>query len=243
MNPMFLLRLVMDCLAASLLLIGLAYWWLGNAAHELAGTGMFLLLVVHNLFNRRWYGTAARARREARGAVNLAATALLLVAMLVLLATSVLISETLSGGKPPLGGVAAQQVHALAAYWVLIFLSVHLGLRWPMLMSVAGKLAGIAEASALRTLALRAAAAAIAAHGVVSLFALGIGTKLAMQVTLDLWDFEASAAGFFRHCVAVAGLGIVLTHYAMAWVRRRPRGLPSAAAVAQELRHEGQGGR
>ena len=92
MNLVFLLRLAFDLTAASLLLIGLAYWSLGNTVHELAGTAMFVLLIVHNVFNRRWYGTVPRTRPEPRSLFNVAITFLLMIGMLVLLATSMLIS-------------------------------------------------------------------------------------------------------------------------------------------------------
>jgi hypothetical protein len=32
---------------------------------------MFLLVILHNVFNRRWYGTASRARRERHGMANI----------------------------------------------------------------------------------------------------------------------------------------------------------------------------
>ena len=56
MNRLFLSRLWLDGLTAGLLLLGFAYWWLGNVVHEVAGTAMFLLLIAHNVFNRRWWG-------------------------------------------------------------------------------------------------------------------------------------------------------------------------------------------
>jgi hypothetical protein len=103
--------------------------------------------------------------------------------------------------------------------------AVHLGLRWPLLMSVARNLFGISQMSAARTAVLRLFATAIAIHGVWSSFALGIGSKLSMQMTLDWWNFEESVAGFFIHCVAIAGLYIFLTYYmtkwAQHWSRRR----------------------
>ena len=221
MNRLFLFRLFFDLLAAALLLFSLAYWWLGNTAHELAGTAMFLLLIVHNVFNRRWYGTIHRGGREARGLINIVITAPLLVAMLVLLVTSVLISNTLSGVMSPYGGFTVRQIHTLAAYWALVIVSIHLGLRWPMIMGVARNLFGISNPSAARSLMLRAIAIVIAIHGVWSSFELGLGTKLAMQVTLDWWNFEESVAGFFIHCLAIAGLYMVLTYYAMKWLRMR----------------------
>ena len=234
MNRLFLLRLAFDLTAASLLLIGLAYWWLGNVAHEVAGTAMFVLLVVHNVFNRRWYGTVARTR-EPRGLINVGLTFLLLAGMLALLVTSVLISNTLAGLLPSWGGFTVRQIHTFAAYWVLVIVSIHLGLRWPMIMGVARSLLGIATPSPARTLALRALAAVIAIHGIWSSFALGIGTKLAMQVTLDWWNFEESVAGFFIHCVAIAGLYMFLTYYTINRLQQRKRRPRSSAAAVQNV--------
>lgn len=233
MKPLFLTRLVFDLIAAGLLLFALSYWWLGNVAHELAGTVVFLLVIVHNVFNRRWYSTIPKARRDARGLFNIAVTLLLLVAMLALLVTSVLISNALSGVLSAYGGFTVRQIHTLAAYWVLVIISVHLGLRWPMLMGIARALTGISKPNAMRTLALRVIAVGLAIHGIWSSFELAIGTKLSMQMTLDWWNFEESVAGFFIHCIAIAGLYICLTYYAMKWVHGRKRSNAHSAEVHQ----------
>jgi hypothetical protein len=221
MSSMFLMRLAFDLIAAGLLLFGLAYWWLGNTAHELAGTGMFLLVIVHNVINRRWYGRIPMERRQGRGLFNAGITFALGLAMLALLVTSVLISNTLSGFMSAYGGFTVRQIHTLAAYWVLVILSIHLGLRWPMIMGVARTLSGISKPNGVRTLVLRAAAAAIAFHGVWSSFELGLGTKLAMQTTLDWGNFEESVLGFFIHCVAIIGLYITPTYYVVRWMQYR----------------------
>jgi uncharacterized membrane protein YiaA len=220
-SSMFLMRLAFDLVAAGLLLLGLAYWWLGNTVHELAGTGMFLLVIVHNVFNRRWYGRISKEKRHGRGLFNIGITLLLLIAMLALLVTSVLISNTLSGFLSAYGGFTVRQIHTLAAYWVLVIVSIHLGLRWPIIMGVARTLFGISKASRARTVILRLTAAAIAIHGVWSSFVLGLGTKLAMQTTLDWWNFEESVSGFFVHCIAIMGLYISLTYYGMKWLQHR----------------------
>ena len=237
MNPVFLLRLTFDFTAASLLLIGLAYWWLGNTVHELAGTAMFVLLIVHNVFNRRWYGTVPRTRPEPRSLFNVAITFLLMTGMLALLVTSVLISNFLSDLMPASGGFTVRQIHVLAGYWVLVIVAIHLGLRWPLIMNTARNLSGTSTPSVPRTVALRVLAAAIAIHGVWSSFVLGVGTKLSMQVTLDWWNFEGGVIGFFIHCIAIAGLYISLTYYAMDLIRHARRGTTSNFAIAENV-HE-----
>ena len=223
MKPIFTLRLALDLVAFGLLLFGLAYWWLGNAAHEWAGTGMFLLVIVHNVFNRRWYGTVGRQARESRGRVNVAVTFALILVMSALLVTSVVISKTVFAFLPIDGGFTVQQIHTLVGYWALVIVSVHLGLRWPVIMATTRNAVGITRDSKLRTAVLRAVVAVVASLGVWSSFELGVGSKLSMRMTLDWWDFEESVAGFFLHGLSVAGLYIFLAHTAMAWLRGRKR--------------------
>lgn len=224
MNRLFLSRLWLDALAAGLLLLGFAYWWLGNVVHEVAGTAMFTLLIAHNVFNRRWWGGIPRTRREPRSVVNLGVTFALLGAVLALLVTSVLISNALSPLLPPWGGFTVRQIHTLAAYWVLVIVAVHLGLRWPMLMGIARNLFGLRQPNVRRTLVLRAIALGVALHGVWSCSVLGLGGKLSMRMTLDWWNFEETVAGFFVHCVAAVGLVIAITYYGLTFV---PFGLPA----------------
>ena len=223
MNPVFLLRLVLDCIAAGLLLFAFAYFWQGNAAHELAGIGMFLLVVVHNVFHRRWFSAPVKGPRERRGQFNIAMTFVLLAGMLALLATSLVISETLFADLRLDNDFTARQIHAGIAYWLLIIVAIHLGLRWPLLMAVARKLLGIVEANAARAAVLRLIAIGIAVQGVCSVLTLNLRSRLLFQMSLDWWNFEESVVGFFGHCTAIAGLCMFLTHYTMQLLQRRKR--------------------
>lgn len=213
MTPLFGLRLCLDLLAAGLLVFGLSYWWLGDTAHQLAGTVMFGLLTVHNLFNRRWWGRAAQDRRRPEAAFGIAATLVLALAAAALLATSAMITTALPDWMSPGPGFTARQVHVLAAYWVFAAVSVHLGLRWPVIMAVARRVLGFARANPKRTAALRLAAFCIAAQGVRSFSVLGIGGRLAMRMSLDWWNFEEAALPFFLHCAAAAGLLVAASYY------------------------------
>lgn len=227
MNRTFLLRLVFDFVTAGLLLVGLAYYWLDNTVHEIVGTGMFLLIIVHNVFNRRWYKTIPKSRHEARGLINSSTIILLAATMLVLLVTSLMISRTMFSFLPFSGGFSTRQIHILVAWWALIIVSLHLGMRWSMLMNVARNLCGVRGASATRTVVLRVIAAVIAIQGIRSSFDLGMGSKLTAQISIDFWDFNESTAGFFFHVVAIAGLYMAVAHYAMKWLQSRKRKAPA----------------
>jgi len=219
-TPVFGLRLALDFLGLGLFLFGFSYWWLGNGAHEAAGTAFFALLVAHNVFNRRWWARAATRAPTPRTLADTTVTLSLATAMAALLGTSVLISQTLSPWLSAFGGFTVRQIHTLAAYWALVIAAVHLGLRWPMLMGLARAALGLRGRSRARSWLLRLAALAVAVLGAWSSARLGLGGKLAMQVSLDWWNFEESVAGFFLHAVAIVGLFAAATHYAVKLGRR-----------------------
>lgn len=224
MKPFFLFRLLLDLLAAGLLFVGLAYWWLGNLAHELAGTAMFLLLVSHNVFNRRWYGAIGKAPGDRRRLTVLVLNGLLLAAILALLATSLLISQSLFTFLPQFGAVTARDIHILAAYWMLVIAGLHVGSNWALVINATRRLLRIDGKSPARTWLLRAVALAVAIQGLRSSFALGIGTRLHGGISLDFfWDFETDAAGFFLHLLAIFGLYACLGHVASVMLSRMGR--------------------
>jgi hypothetical protein len=212
-------RLALDLVSAGLLLLAMAYHWQGNAFHEFVGTGMFGLVMAHNVYNRRWWGALAKPRPVRRGALHTGLTLVLLGAMLALLVTSVMISETVLAGLSPSGGFTARQAHGFIGYWVLVIVAVHVGLRWTLIMAATRALLKITDAGRLRTGALRLIAAGIVAAGAHSARALGVPSRLMFEMSLDWWNFEDSALGFFAHCMLVAGALVAITHYGSCLVR------------------------
>ena len=212
MRPLFLFRLFLDFLAVGLLLAALAYDWLGNAAHEVIGTVLFLLLIAHGIFNRRWYGTIAKGWREPRRAVAKTVTLSLLMIMLALVVTSVITSQAVFSFLPLTSTPTSRQIHTLVAYLVLLAVGAHLGLHGPMIMGLVRRWCGVTSNSKFRTFVLRAAAAVIAAYGIHSLLVVDVMSKLFMRMTLEFWDFETSTPAFFLHHVAIVGLCALLSY-------------------------------
>ena len=110
---------------------------------------MFALVLFHNWFNRRRYRGLPRAWREPRGIVDTVVMLAMIGTMLVLLATSLMISNAVFSGLELNGGFTAKQIHTLAAYWALVIVSIHLGLRWPTIMGAVRNLCGVARAPSL----------------------------------------------------------------------------------------------
>jgi hypothetical protein len=226
-KPLFLIRLILDFLAAGLLLAALAYNLMGNLVHEIIGSAMFALLIGHNLFNRRWYGTVLKGRAEPRTLITKGINMSLLMSMLTLLITSVIISQAVFSFLPISSTVTARQIHTMVGYQALLIVAVHLGLKWTMIMGVVRRLFGMTKESRLRSVALRIIAASIAAFGIQGLIAVNVGSKLLMQFSMELWDFQAATGAFFLHHAAIIGLGAVIGHYTMQALQLRQRHLPT----------------
>lgn len=211
MSPLFFARLLLDFVAVSLLLTAYAYNWLGNAGHEVIGTALFALLVLHNFFNRRWYAAIAR-RRSGRSTFAKVLTLSLLVTMLCLAITSVIISQTVFSILPLVSSFTARQAHTLAAYGVLLIVALHIGLQWSAIMDVVRRKLGIKTSSTVRVFVIRWSAISIAACGVYSLWTLNIVSKLSMQLPSGFSDFQHPTPTFLLHHLAIIGLGIWVVH-------------------------------
>lgn len=219
MSRTFRLRLAIDITAASLLLLAIAYYWLGNTVHELAGTGLFPLMAVHNLFNRRWWGSLFQTWSKTKGAMYIFINLVLIAAVIALFITSVMISRLVFDFMPTRGGFSAKQIHIAAAYWLLMIVSVHIGFRWTVVMLAVRNLFGITVGSSVLRLLLRALALTFAIYGMQSWIDLGITDRLLMRITMDFWDFNASTAGFFTRLTAIIGLNVYVTHYGLQLLR------------------------
>jgi hypothetical protein len=213
--PPLAFRLGINFVAGGLLMAALAYDWLGNLMHEIIGTAMFALLMVHNIFNRRWYARASKGGHSLRGWVYIVGVLALLATMLVLLTTSILISRNVFSFLAFNGGYVARQIHGSVAYWALVIVSVHIGMRWSVVMGVINRLLRSADTNARTNVLLQLLAAGIAAYGVHSSLVIGMGTRLLAEITLNFWDFDQATLKFFLHIVSIAGLYICVTHYSM----------------------------
>lgn len=215
----FRARLLLDFLAVALIIACLAYWWLDNLSHELFGTALFVLVLVHNVFNRRWYGGVAKRRMDATRIVNLVTIICLAIGMLVMLVTSLLVSRDLFPFTALSGAFAVREIHMFAGYWVLLIIAVHLGTRWEVVMNVFRATFRMQPPNAVRAWAARILTLIIVAWGVKSFSEMALGSKLMLTYSLDMWDFNDSTLGFFLNYGSLVGMFAAITYYSLLSLR------------------------
>ena len=125
-------RRIVDTAMTVLLLFLMAYQVTGEALHEWIGIGMTLLIIVHQILNRKWYGALFKGRYTAYRVLSTLITALLLLSF----ALTAFCGMSMSGHAVPfLYGMApvsfARQMHLSMSHWSFVLMGLHLGLHIP----------------------------------------------------------------------------------------------------------------
>lgn len=204
-----LARLILDGSATLLLMLTLAYWWLGNLTHELAGMALFVLLGRHLINNGHWWRALRAGRYDLRRRIGVVLTMLLGMMMAVLLATSFAISRSLFAWLPLPDSFAVSEIHMFAAYWVMVIVGLHIGLNWSLVTRL---LRNLGLCGALWQGLGWIAGLALAVQGLRSAAIMDLWTRLRFDYSLVMWDFSGQAAGFFGHWLAIIVLFAVAMH-------------------------------
>lgn len=206
MNKTALKRSV-DLLMTAALLALTSYSLIGEAAHEWIGMGMFLPFLLHLTLNRNWLRSLGRGRWPAYRVVQTVLAALCLLAMLGLMASGILVSEALFPEVRVRGWTeTARLVHMACAFWGFVFMSLHLGLHWGMLMNTARRF------TVTRTRGFRALGWLIAAYGAFAFWRRGFPDYLFLRTHFLFLDVEEPILLFFLDHLAIMGLFVFCAH-------------------------------
>lgn len=212
MKPKVILKIAVDIAMTIALLLLMTYELIGQATHEWIGINMFVLFVAHHILNRKWSKNLLKGKYTALRIMQTALVALVLLSMLGSMVSGVILSRHVLSFLPISGGRAfARTLHMISAYWGFVFMSLHLGFHWSMMMGMAGKL--VKKPSNIRKWALRAVAILIAGYGVYAFVKRDIGSYMLLKNQFVFFDFEEPLILFLIDYIASMGLFVAVGHY------------------------------
>ena len=220
MNRLMVFRLGVDLSMTILMVVAMAYQITGNMIHELVGVSLLGLFILHNIFNRKWYKTIFKGKYNARRILGVAVNFLFLISIAVILISSAPISADVFPFLSSNNDMIWRQIHVLTSYWGFIFMAVHIGLSWGMIINSVSKMAGITHASRIRTIVLRVLAVVIVAYGVQTSMERDIGEKLTIYNPFG-WGYDDSAMRFLIDYLSIMGIYISGTHYAVKFIQKQ----------------------
>ena len=144
------------------------------------------------------------------------------LAMAGSLVSGVILSRHALAFLPIAGGRSfARNLHMVSAYWGFVFLSLHLGFHWSMIMGMMKK--HLKKMPAVPVWTLRGAAFLTAVYGAYAFWKRGIGEYMLLKNQFAFFDFEEPLVFFLADYIAVLSLFIWCGHYISKWAKIRKK--------------------
>lgn len=138
-----MIRRIVDISMTVCLLFLMAYQVTGEVLHEWIGMGMTVLVIVHQILNRRWYSAVFKGKYNPYRIVTTAVNILLLLPFLMTALSGMSMS---AHAVPFMYGMApvslARKMHLAMSHWSFVLMGLHLGLHIPVMtakMTIEGK--------------------------------------------------------------------------------------------------------
>lgn len=204
-------KLAVDAAMTAALLLLMAYGLAGEAAHEWMGMGMFALFLAHHILNRKWLLAIGKGKYTPLRILQTALVGVILLCMLGSMVSGILLSRYVFTFLPKHGGYeAAQKAHILCAYWGFVCMSLHLGLHWSMMLTMARK---HLQPSPLRTWCLRLIGWLWALYGAFAFHRRGVGLYLLLRSHFVFYNYSEPVIFFLIDYLSVMALFTLIGYY------------------------------
>lgn len=121
-------KTILDILMIAALPVLMADSLAGETLHEIVGTGMFVVFIIHHVLNRKATSAMFRGEQSAVRIVNTVLNIILFAVMILLPVSGIVISKHLYTFLPTAGlSAVARTAHLVLSYWGFALMSVHLG--------------------------------------------------------------------------------------------------------------------
>lgn len=208
------LKITLDLLMTAVLLVLMAFQITGQELHEWFGAGMFVLFLMHNILNFKWYKNLFKGRYTMFRVLQTVISLAVLISMLCLTYSGMLMSRYALSFIPLGGSMAlARQMHMAASYWGFVLMSIHIGLHYGMLVGMVGKKMKDRSIPKAAVWVLRVFVVLIAAYGAVCFYRANIISYMMLKNQFAFFDFERSAVSVFTVYAAMMGLWICISYY------------------------------
>ena len=208
-----IIKIIVDLAMYILFLLLMEEHLIPDGTHEWLGISLFVLFIVHNALNYKWYAVLFKGRYTALRIVQTAVNFLLMIAMIGCIASSMLISGTVFAWMNTGGADFGRRLHMISTAWAFVLMSVHLGLHFASFVGMAGKIKMSSTAKVIIKWILRAVVLSISIFGVVVFVQRAFYEELFLLTAFKFFNYEKTAFVYFLETAAMSILFVSLTYY------------------------------
>lgn len=125
MNKKF--RIILDVIMTCLFIILMGYYVTDNAVHEILGTIIFLLFIIHNILNIKWYKLIFKGKHNFQRIVHIIINLLLFIVMLGMMISGMMISSNVFTFLNISTTMFGRKLHMISTSWGFVLMAIHVG--------------------------------------------------------------------------------------------------------------------
>lgn len=220
MKPKVTIKIVVDILMTLALLFLMGYQFWGDAAHEWAGAGMFLLFIIHHILNGNWHKNLFHGRYSPSRLFMLIIDCLVFLSMIGLMISGIMLSNHVFAFLGIRGGMSfARLLHMSSSYWGFVLMSLHLGIHWGMLLGMMKRALKLEGDLKKGKIVFPVLGAVIAFYGLTVFIRRNLLTYMLLRTQFVFLDFNEPVPLFYLDYLAMMGTFIFLAYYASRFFR------------------------
>ena len=133
MNKKF--RIILDIVMTCLFIVLMGYYATDNALHEILGIITFVLFILHNIINIKWYKTIFKGKHNFQRTFHIIINLLLFLAMLGMMISGIMISVDVFAFLDIPTTMFGRMLHMVSTSWGFVLMAIHVGLHITGLMN------------------------------------------------------------------------------------------------------------
>lgn len=201
-------RLIVDVVMYIFFIILMGHHITENLVHEILGTGIIVLFLIHNLLNIKFYKVIFKGKYNLKRVFLTLIDILLLFCMIGIIVSSIIISNDVFTFLNIHTTSFGLKLHMLSTSWGFILMSIHLGLHLNSLINKINKKMKSSTFEYIYYLVF----ILILIYGIFSFIKLNFISDMFLLNPFKVYDFDESPLIFYLH-VITSSLFIVLTIY------------------------------
>lgn len=122
-------RIILDIIMTCLFIILMGYYATDNSVHEILGVITFVLFILHNILNIKWYKSIFKGKHNFQRTFHIIINLLLFIAMIGMMVSGIMISSDVFAFLNIQTTMFGRMLHMLSTSWGFVLMSIHVGLH------------------------------------------------------------------------------------------------------------------
>lgn len=207
------IKIIIDFIMAVLFILLMGYHLFSNVTHEIIGTILFTLFIIHNCLNWRWYRNIFKKKYIRNHFLEVIINILLLVTMISTIVSSLMLSRDVFYFLGFTSGIIGRKMHMISTIWSFILVAIHLGLHIKMFSAMIKKKVKLSDNKLIIQKILYIITFIIFCYGLIVFYNRSIWNEMFLLVEYKYMDFNESIILFIIDYISFFISLVIIGYY------------------------------